>query len=75
MATMPEGPIPFPRDVAFEVSPSDKGSDVQSEQREYAANGVIQVWVDPQERTIEVTSPKHPAFRAQTQAIERDVAG
>ncbi|HXJ91530.1 MAG TPA: Uma2 family endonuclease [Terriglobia bacterium] len=57
---IPEGPMPFPPDVAFEViSPSDKWSDIQSKRREYRSDGVIQVWVDLQERTVEVISPKH----------------
>lgn len=57
---IPEGPMPFPPEVTFEViSPTDKWSDVQSKRREYNANGVIQVWVDPQERTVEVISSKH----------------
>ena len=56
---IPEGPVPFPPDVAFEViSASDKWSDIQSKRREYRSEGVIQVWVDPQERTVEVISPK-----------------
>lgn len=59
---IPECPIPVPPDVAFEViSPTDKWSDVQSKRREYNANGVVQVWVDPQERTVEIISPKHGA--------------
>lgn len=57
---IPDGPIPFPPDVAFEViSPSDKWSDIQSKRREYRSDGVIQVWVDPQERTVEVINPKY----------------
>lgn len=52
------GPAPFPPDVAFEViSPNDTWSDIQSKRREYRKNGVIQVWVDPEERQVEVISP------------------
>lgn len=57
---VPEGPATFPPDVAFEViSPSDTWSDIQGKRREYRTNGVIQVWVDPQERTVEVISSTH----------------
>ncbi len=59
---IPEGPVPFPPDVAFEViSPSDTWSAVQSKRREYLENGVIQVWVDPEERQVEFISPTHGA--------------
>ena len=57
---IPSGPAPFPPDVAFEViSPNDTPADIRSKRREYRKNGVIQVWVDPRERTVEVVSPKH----------------
>jgi Uma2 family endonuclease len=57
---IPEGPVPFPPDVAFEViSPKDTWSDIQSKRREYRRNGVIQVWVDPEERAVEVISSTH----------------
>lgn len=55
---IPAGPAPFPPGVDFEViSPSDTWSDIQSKRREYRKNGVIQVWVDPGERTVEVINP------------------
>ncbi len=57
---IPEGPAPFPPDVAFEViSPNDTWSEIQSKRREYKNNAVVQVWVDLEERTVEVISPKH----------------
>jgi Uma2 family endonuclease len=50
--------VPFPPDVAFEViSPNDARSEIRRKQREYRENGVIQVWVDPEERQVEVISP------------------
>ena len=59
---IPSGPAPFPPDVAFEViSPNDTWSDIQNKRREYRNNGVIQVWVDPEQRTVEVISPNHGA--------------
>jgi len=57
-AGIPSGPAPFPPDVAFEViSPNDTWSEIQSKRREYTSNGVVQVWVDTEERTVEVMSP------------------
>ena len=57
---VPEGPTPFPPDVAFEViSPNDLWSDIQRKRRLYRQNGVVQVWVDFENRTTEVISPTH----------------
>lgn len=57
---VPRGPVPLPPDVVFEViSPNDRWTDIQQKRRVYRQNGVLQVWVDPQERTVEVISPKH----------------
>jgi Uma2 family endonuclease len=71
---IPAGPAPFPPDVAFEViSPNDRWSDIQDKRREYRKNGVVQVWVDPLERTVEVISPTHGArtfTEGQTATIE-----
>ena len=59
---IPEGPVPFPPDAAFEVlAPNDTWSDIQIRRREYRSNGVVQVWVDPEERQVEVISPVHGA--------------
>jgi len=56
--TVSSGPVPFPPDVAFEViSPNDTWRDVQRKRRIYQQNGVVQVWIDPQERQVEVISP------------------
>ena len=58
--TVSSGPVPFPPDVAFEViSPNDTWRDVQRKRRIYHQNGVVQVWIDPQERQVEVISPTH----------------
>lgn len=58
---VPEGPTPFPPDVAFEVySPGDKASDVERKRRLYHLNRVTQVWVDPETETVEVISPNRP---------------
>ena len=61
-ANTPNGPVPFPPDIAFEVlSPNDTQADVQSKRQDYYENDVIQVWLDPQRKTAEVISPNHPA--------------
>ena len=57
---IPDGPTPFPPDVACEViSPNDLWSDIQRKRRLYRQNGVVQVWVDFENRTVEVISPTH----------------
>ena len=49
---IPKGPAPFAPDVAFEViSPNDTWVEIQRKRRVYRENGVVQVWVDPEERT------------------------
>jgi Uma2 family endonuclease len=54
-----KGPAPFPPDVAFEViSPGDTWEHIQLKRRIYRTKGVVQVWVDPLERQVEVISPK-----------------
>jgi Uma2 family endonuclease len=54
------GPAPFPPDVAFEViSPNDRWAEIQRKRPIYSQNGVVHVWVDSENRTIEVISPKH----------------
>ena len=55
-----KGPAPFPPDVAFEViSPNDTWEEIQRKRRSYRQNEIVQIWVDPLERTVEVISPKH----------------
>jgi Uma2 family endonuclease len=73
-----EGPAPFPPDVAFEViSPKDTWADIHRKRQIYAANGVVQVWVDPQKREVEVISPKHGTrtFREGETVIVEDLPG
>ena len=58
-------PIPvmaeFGPDVAFEVhSPSDKPSEIQSKRKDYQQSGVIQVWIDPDKRLVELVYPNRP---------------
>jgi Uma2 family endonuclease len=56
-----DGPVPFPPDVAFEVlSREDKVSHVERKRYLYYLNKVIQVWVDPYTKTVEVVSLNRP---------------
>jgi Uma2 family endonuclease len=51
----------FAPDVAFEVhSPNDKPSEIQSKRKDYQQSGVIQVWIDPEKRLVELVYPDRP---------------
>jgi Uma2 family endonuclease len=51
----------FAPEVAFEVnSPSDKPSEIQSKRKDYQQSGVIQVWIDPEKRLVELVYPDRP---------------
>lgn len=51
----------FSPDVAFEVhSPSDKPSEIQGNRKDYQQSGVIQVWIDPEKRLVELIYPDRP---------------
>jgi Uma2 family endonuclease len=51
----------FAPDVAFEVhSPTDKPSEIQSKRKDYQQSGVIQVWIDPEKRLVELIYPDRP---------------
>jgi len=48
----------FAPDVAFEVhSPSDKPSEIQNKRKNYQQSRVIQVWIDPEKRLVELIYP------------------
>lgn len=63
----PDGRIPatpgnFPPDVVFEIlSLGDTASQIQSKRRDYQESGVIQVWIDPDRRLVELVYPDRPA--------------
>jgi Uma2 family endonuclease len=65
-ARLANGVIPatraeFAPDVAFEIlSPGNSPSYVQRKRRDYRESGVIQVWVDPEKRFIELIYPDRP---------------
>jgi Uma2 family endonuclease len=51
----------FAPDVAFEIlSPSDTPSILQRKRQDYQESGVIQVWIDPEQRLIELVEPDRP---------------
>lgn len=51
----------FPPDVAFEIlSPSETPSHVQRKRQDYLESGVVQVWIDPEQRLIELIEPDRP---------------
>jgi Uma2 family endonuclease len=51
----------FAPDVAFEVySSSDNPSEIQSRRKDYQQSGVIQVWIDPERRLVELVYPDRP---------------
>jgi len=62
----PGGEIPrtkadFAPDVAFEIlSPSGSPSILQRKRQDYHESGVIQVWIDPENRLIELVEPDRP---------------
>jgi Uma2 family endonuclease len=75
---VPEGPVPIPPDVAFEViSQHDTWSNIRSKRRDYQLNGVVQLWVDPGEQTVEVISPTHgtKSFAAGQTAVIEELPG
>lgn len=52
----------FAPDVAFEVlSPSNSPSYVQRKRKDYQESGIIQVWIDPDLRLVEVMYPDRPS--------------
>jgi Uma2 family endonuclease len=72
---IPSGPAP---EVTFEViSPNDTWSDIQSKRREYQKSRVVQVWVDPEQRQVEVISPARgaPTFAERETAVMEELPG
>lgn len=51
----------FAPDVAFEIlSPGNSPSYVQRKRKDYRESGVIQVWIDPEKRFVELIYPDRP---------------
>ena len=58
---IPETRAEFAPDVAFEVlSPGNSPSYIQRKRKDYRESGVVQVWIDPEKRFIEVVYPDRP---------------
>ena len=62
----PEGKVPetkadFPPDLLFEIiSSGDTASQMARKRKDYQESGIIQVWIDPQRRLIELIYPGRP---------------
>ncbi len=74
-ARFPDGRLPvkadFPPDVAFEIiSPGNTAREIQSKRRDYLDSGVIQVWIDLEDRFVEVVQPdRSPRFFNQEETL------
>jgi Uma2 family endonuclease len=59
---IPAGPTPFAPDVAIEViSPNDRSDDIEMKRSLYQKNHILQVWIDPEAGTLELTTPQGSA--------------
>lgn len=75
---LPKGPAPFPPDVAFEViSPEDLPADIERKRDIYRENGVVQVWVNPLKRSVEVIGPLYGTrtFAEDETAVIKELPG
>jgi Uma2 family endonuclease len=58
---IPQTRAEFAPDVAFEIlSPGNSPGYIQRKRKDYRESGVIQVWIDPEKRFIEVVYPDRP---------------
>ena len=58
---IPRTKADFAPDVAFEIlSPSGTPSILQRKRQDYQESGVIQVWIDPEKRLVELVEPGRP---------------
>ncbi len=62
----PDGKVPetkadFPPDIVLEIiSPGDTASQIARKRKDYQESGVIQVWIDPRRRLVELIYPDRP---------------
>lgn len=62
----PDGQVPetkadFPPDIVFEIiSTGDTASQIARKRKDYQESGVIQVWIDPRRRLVELIYPDRP---------------
>jgi len=71
----PEGRVPetkadFPPGIVFEIiSSGDSASQMARKRKDYQDSGIIQLWIDPQRRLVELVYPDRPAqYFAEDQA-------
>jgi Uma2 family endonuclease len=58
---VPKGKADFAPDIAFEIlSPGNTPKELQRKRKDYQESAVIQVWIDPENRLIEVIQPDQP---------------
>jgi Uma2 family endonuclease len=64
----------FPPDVAFEIiSPGNTAREIQSKRRDYLASGVVQVWINLEDRFVELVQPdRSPRFFNEDQTLAID---
>jgi len=59
---VPETMADFPPDIVFEIiSSADSASQMARKRKDYQESGIIQVWMDPQRRLVELVYPDRPA--------------
>ena len=74
----PSGRLPvkadFAPDVAFEIiSPGNTAREIQSKRRDYLASGTFQVWIDIEDRFVELVQPGcSPRFFNQEETLVID---
>jgi Uma2 family endonuclease len=62
----PDGRIPssagdFAPDIVFELlSAGDTAAQIQAKRKDYQESGVVQVWIDPDKRVLELIYPDRP---------------
>ena len=64
----------FSPDIVFEIiSSGDSASQMARKRKDYQESGIIQVWIDPQRRLVELAYPDRPAqYFAEDQALAID---
>jgi len=64
----------FAPDVAFEIiSPGNTAREIQSKRRDYLASGAVQVWIDLEDRSVELVQPdRSPCFFGQEESLVID---
>jgi len=59
---VPETKADFPPDIVFEIiSSGESALQMTRKRRDYQESGVIQVWIDPPRRSVELIYPDRPA--------------